>query len=59
MSAVLFGLEVGIGMGCVPFLNGYYTHQDSLEGLYVFFQSWLMVLYTVLTWKKNIYINNK
>lgn len=24
-------------MGCVPFLNGYSTHQESLEGLCAFF----------------------
>lgn len=33
-------------MGYVPFLNGYSTHQDSLEGLYVFFMAGDVVLHS-------------
>lgn len=54
MSSTLFGVGGrDSDGGYVPFLNGYSTHQDSLEGLYVFFCCCCLYFYLILPPEKS------
>lgn len=47
MSSTLSGVGCGgLVVGYVPYLNGYSTYQDSLEGFYVFSMADNVVLHS-------------